>query len=203
MNDARAEFERIARASDSDIDLTEAALWIAAEEYPGLGVAGYLTQLDDLADAATPALARATSWHEQVTALNRFLFQERRFGGNAADYFDPRNSYLNEVIDRRCGIPITLALVYMAVGRRLSLEVRGVSFPGHFLVKCVGEGEILVDAYIGRAVSRADCLGRLRAAFGREVSLTPEILRAANPREILVRMPSQAAIAQEGMILRQ
>ena len=126
MNDARAEFERIARTSDSDIDLAEAALWIAAEECPTLGVAGYLTQLDDLADAATPALARATSWHEQVTALNRFLFQEQRFGGNGADYFDPRNSYLNEVIDRRCGIPITLALVYMAVGRRLSLVRRRI-----------------------------------------------------------------------------
>jgi regulator of sirC expression with transglutaminase-like and TPR domain len=188
-NDARAEFERIARTPDPQIDLAEAALRIAAEEYPGLDVAGYLARLDDLAHDAAPGIESATSLRERVAALNRFLFDEQRFSGNASHYYDPRNSYLNEVIDRRCGIPISLALVYMAVGQRLSLDVRGVSFPGHFLVKCVGEEELLVDAFAGALISREACQQRLRAAIGRDVPIT-DVLRAASPREILVRMIS-------------
>lgn len=189
-NDARAEFERVARTPDPEIDLAEAALWIAAEEYPGLDVAGYLARLDDLAHDAAPGFESATSLREQVAALNRFLFDEQRFSGNAGHYYDPRNSYLNEVIDRRCGIPISLALVYMAVGQRLSLDVRGLSFPGHFLVKCIGEEEILVDAFAGTLISREACQERLRAAIGRDVPITRDVLRAASPREILVRMIS-------------
>lgn len=190
MNGARAELERIARSRDAEIDPVEGALWVAAEEYPSLDVAAYSGRLDDLADAAAPALAGATQLHDRVTALNHFLFDEQRFSGNAGDYYDPRNSYLNEVIDRRCGIPITLSLVYLAVGRRLSLDVQGVSFPGHFLVKCVGDSELLIDAFAGTLLSREDCLERLRAAVGREVPLTPELLRAASPRAILVRLLS-------------
>jgi regulator of sirC expression with transglutaminase-like and TPR domain len=190
MSEAREAFERIARSPDATIDPVEGALWIAAEEYAGLPVAGYLGRLDALAEAAAPVVASETGLHDRVAALNQFLYEQERFSGNASDYYDPRNSYLNQVIDRRSGIPITLALVYMGVGRRLSLDVRGISFPGHFLLKCGEEDELLVDPFAGTVLSREACRERLVAALGREVPLTRELLRAASPREILVRMLS-------------
>ncbi len=190
MTTARDEFERIARTPDESIDPVEAALWIAAEEYPALRVRDYLARLDALAEDAAPGLAAAHSLRERVAALNRFLFEEQRFGGNTHSYYDPRNSYLNDVLERRLGIPITLTLVYMAIGRRLGLDVQGVSFPGHFLAKCVEGEEIVVDVYAGAILPPEACLERLRATVGAEATLTPETLRAATPREILVRMLS-------------
>jgi regulator of sirC expression with transglutaminase-like and TPR domain len=188
VSDAQGELERIARAADARIDPVEGALWIAAEEYPGLDVAGYLRRLDELADAARARVTSAGPLRDRVAALCHFLREEQRFSGNARHYYDPRNSYLNEVIDRRRGIPITLSLVYMAVGHRLALDLRGVSFPGHFLVKCVGDEELVVDAFAGTLLSREDCRERLAVALGRRAPLAPEWLRAASPREILVRM---------------
>jgi regulator of sirC expression with transglutaminase-like and TPR domain len=188
VTSARRELERIARSRDAEIDPVEGALWIAAEEYPSLDVGEYLERLDGLAAEAPPAVASAATLRERVAALSHFLHDEQRFSGNASHYYDPRNSYLNEVIDRRRGIPITLSLVYIAVGRRLALDMQGISFPGHFLVKCVGEGELVIDAFSGTLLSLEDCRERLVAALGRGVPITPEVLRAAGPREILVRM---------------
>jgi regulator of sirC expression with transglutaminase-like and TPR domain len=188
VTSARRELERIARARDEEIDPVEGALWIAAEEYPQLDVASYLDRLDALAAQAPRRVASSGPLHERVAALSHFLHEEQRFSGNARHYYDPRNSYLNEVIDRRRGIPITLSLVYMAVGRRLALDLRGISFPGHFLVKCVGDEELVVDAFAGTLLSREDCRERLVAALGRDAPLTSQALRAATPREILVRM---------------
>lgn len=190
MSAARDALERIARAPDASIDPIEAALWIAAEEYPALQVADYLARLDALADGAAHQLATARDLSGRVTALNRFLFEEQRFAGDTRRYYDPRNSYLNEVLDRRLGIPITLALVYMGVGRRLDVDVQGISFPGHFLVKCVADDEIVIDPYAGVILSPESCQERLRAAVGAEARLTAETLRAATAREILVRMLS-------------
>jgi regulator of sirC expression with transglutaminase-like and TPR domain len=118
------------------------------------------------------------------------LFIEQGFRGNRDDYYDPRNSYLNEVLDHRTGIPISLSVVYLAVGRRLGLDVRGISFPGHFLVKVVcSEGELVIDPFERVVLDHAACQQRLDAALPSHVPLRPELhLRAAGTREILLRM---------------
>jgi regulator of sirC expression with transglutaminase-like and TPR domain len=171
------------------IDLARSALWIAAEEYPALDVAHYLGQLDELARAVAPRLAEAQSARERVAVLNRFLFVEHGFAGNRERYDDPRNSFLNDVIDRRTGIPITLSLVYMEVARRAGIDADGVGFPGHFLVRH-GAGEpVIVDCFFGTVLSPEDCQSRLTAALGAGAWLRPELhLRKATPREILVRL---------------
>lgn len=191
MTSPRDAFARIARLPDAEIDLAEAALWIAAEEHPGVDVAESLRRLDALAEALAPGWPQGGTLADRVARLNRYLFAEQGFRGNLRDYYDPRNSYLDQVIDRRLGIPITLAIVYMAVASRLGLDCRGISFPGHFLVKCVDadEGELVVDAFSGALVSRAECQRRLDAVAGRRLRLDPALhLRAASAREILVRV---------------
>jgi regulator of sirC expression with transglutaminase-like and TPR domain len=185
----RDRFAAIASAKESEIALDEAALWIAAEEYAGLDVSAYLARLDSLAEGAGARLEGARSDAERVGRLNRFLFLEEGFGGNRSDYYDPRNSYLNEVLDRRSGIPITLSLVYIAVGRRLGLRVEGIGFPGHFLVKWRGEQELIIDAFQGETLSLEDCQDRLASAAGQSVALHPELhLRTAGAHEILTRL---------------
>jgi regulator of sirC expression with transglutaminase-like and TPR domain len=191
VSSPRAELARIAGLPDAGIDLAEAALWIAAEEHAGVDVAASLRRLDALAEAAAPGWPERGALAEKVARLNRFLFTEQGFRGNQRAYYDPRNSFLDQVIERRLGIPITLSIVYMAVAGRRGLDCRGISFPGHFLVKCVDarEGEIVVDAFAGAVVSRAECQRRLDAAAGRPVRLDPGVhLRAATPREILARV---------------
>jgi regulator of sirC expression with transglutaminase-like and TPR domain len=186
---ARERFAALVAPGAAEIDLPEAALWIAAEEYPDLDVAAYLARLDALAAQAAPALRPTSSQAARIEALNRFLFEEQGFAGNREHYDDPRNSFLNEVLDRRRGIPITLSLVYVEVARRLGLAAFGVSFPGHFLAK-VGDGEeTVVDAFFGRVLTRRECQERLDAVAEDHVPLRPELhLRAATPRETLVRM---------------
>jgi len=186
----REAFARIAARQDAEIDLAEAALWIAAEEYPQLVVADAMARLDALGAAAATRVARDPRLAPRVEALNHFLFAEQGFRGNRDDYYDPRNSYLNEVLERRLGIPISLSLVYLAVAERAGIEAAGISFPGHFLLKCSGgEGELVVDAFAGTTLEAAECQRRLTAAAGRPISLDPAIhLRAASRREILVRM---------------
>lgn len=184
----RAQFAAIAAAPDREIDLPEAALWIAAEEYPALDVAAYLGRLEGLAEAAAARLRGARSEEERVEGLNRFLFEEQSFRGNRADYYDPRNSFLNDVLDRRAGIPITLSLVWLALARALGLDARGIGFPGHFLVKATGPPEILVDPFEGRTLSLADCAARLAAAGAGTAPDPRPHLRAASPREILARL---------------
>jgi regulator of sirC expression with transglutaminase-like and TPR domain len=188
----RERFARIVAAPDRDIHLDEAALWIAAEEYPTLDVRAYLARLDALASTASSRLAPVCSAAERAARLNHLLFVEVGFAGNRTDYYDPRNSYLSDVLDRKTGIPITLAVIYMEVARRLELDVRGISFPGHFLVKWVDdadEREVVVDPFLGTTLRPEDCHARLAQASGGALVLRPELhLRAASRREILVRM---------------
>ncbi len=187
--DPRERFAELARLPDARIDLALAALWIAAEEYPSLDVRAYLARLDALAAEAAPGLGQGAPDAERAERLLRFLFQEQAFGGNEKSYDDPRNSYLNEVLDRRTGIPITLALVLVEVARRLDLPLRGVSFPGHFLVKLDGPPLRILDPFSGRMLSLLECRTRLHAALGPDAVFEPERhLRAATPREVLVRI---------------
>ncbi len=186
---ARARFEEIAAGPDAALDLGEAALWLAAEAYPGLDVPAALSQLDTLALPLRAAVSRAVSLREKVELVNSELFERQGFRGIRDDYYDPRNSFLNEVLERRTGIPIALCVIYVEVARRAGLDARGISFPGHFLAKVVStDEEIIVDAFEARTVAREECERRLRTIFGPQAVLTDEMLRAATHREILLRM---------------
>jgi len=129
--------------------LAEACLLIAEDAYPGLDVQHYLAEIERMA-ARLRGRVKGGDPEEKVIALNQFLFDDLGFTGNADDYYDPRNSYLNEVLDRRVGIPISLSIVYMEVGRKIGLPLGGVSFPGHFLVRLGLRGSTLVlDPFSG------------------------------------------------------
>src|SRR3990172_9102721 len=128
--------------------LAEACLLIAEDQYPGLDIAACVAKLDAMAATVRGRLAADALAEQKVAALNWHLFGELRFCGNADAYYDPRNSYLNEVLERRTGIPLTLSIVYLEVGRRLGLQLQGVSFPGHFLVKLrLKQGSLVLDPF--------------------------------------------------------
>jgi regulator of sirC expression with transglutaminase-like and TPR domain len=172
------------------IDLARAALAVAREEYPELDEGHYLRLLDRLAHGVQDGLPSGASPERKVGRLNSYLFHELGYNGNRTDYYDPRNSFLNEVLDRRTGIPLTLSIVYMEVGRRCGLRVDGVGFPGHFLCKVqLDGGELVVDPFHrGQLLGLEEIKRRLAAAVGDQVKFDARVLRAAKPREILVRM---------------
>lgn len=191
--EARARrWQRIADTPDAQIDLAEAALVIAAAEYPGLDIDAGLGQLDAMGETLRRRLRPDISATDTLLALNHYLFKELGFAGNTADYYDPRNSFLNEVLERRTGIPITISLVYMEVGRRAGLPLHGVSFPGHFLVKCAMRGGIaILDPYAGGASLSLDDLRERLATLqpdGPAPELSADMLVPAANREILARL---------------
>ena len=193
MSAAAARFQQIVAGADEAINLAEAALVVASEEYRDLDIAAYLARLDDMAATLKRRLRPDISQADTIIALNRFLFEELGFSGNAADYYDPRNSFLNEVLDRKRGIPITLAVVYIEIGRRVGLPMQGVSFPAHFLVKCqLREGTVVLDPYAkGISLSMDDLRQRvkgLREGAEPPRSVVAGLLGAASNKEILVRM---------------
>jgi regulator of sirC expression with transglutaminase-like and TPR domain len=174
--------------------LAEGALLIAAHAFPELDIDAYLARLDSLAATLRGRLRADIGGCEMLVALNRYLFQELGFRGNSSDYYDPRNSYLNEVIERRLGIPISLSVLYIAAGRRLGLELEGISFPGHFLVKCrLRTGVVILDPYAQGASLDAQALrARLDAMCEEQATcndaLMQSLLRPATVPEILSRM---------------
>jgi regulator of sirC expression with transglutaminase-like and TPR domain len=188
---ARDRFAELASRRDENLGSAElelGATLIAAEEYPDLDLAGVRAAFDALGERASERLAGVPEGAARVERLNRFLFDEEGFAG-ASEYYDPRNSYLNDVLARRCGIPITLAIVYIAVARRAGIDARGISFPGHFLVRCAGREERIIDAFHGRTITLGECEARLVSALGAGAELRPELhLRDAGAREILLRM---------------
>jgi len=175
-------------ASSGETDLAEAALVIAAEHDPQVDIPLCLRRLDKWAAAAAPAVARAEDSAGQARALIAAIHGKLGFAGNAADYYDPRNSYFHRVLERRTGIPITLAVVYLAIGRRLGVDVQGVGFPGHFLVAIAPEPRVIVDPFAGCVLTWEQCQERLTASLGPDAVLGAHHLAAATPREILVRM---------------
>jgi regulator of sirC expression with transglutaminase-like and TPR domain len=178
----------LTRRADA-VSLAEAALALAADFHPRLDAAAYLARLDVLAEQAAQALRPTRDDAERVDALIEQLFEREGFRGNSEDYYDPRNSFLNDVLDRRVGIPITLALIYVEVGRRCRLPVQGIAFPGHFLVRFDGEdGDFLIDAFFGRTVTDDECEERLRAVLGPEARFDRQELRPATCGEVVVRM---------------
>lgn len=185
--DVRARFQRCVTRPEPEIDLAEAALLIGLEDAPELAVEPYLARLGAL---AARVLAVSGPRPPDLAALNRVLFDEEGFVGDRESYYDPENSFLHCVLDRRKGIPITLALVFLEVGRRAGLALLGVGFPGHFLVKQVAGGEeTVIDPFsAGKVLSRADCQERLDGVYGGKVRFQPEFLAAAGPRQILLRI---------------
>jgi regulator of sirC expression with transglutaminase-like and TPR domain len=173
-------------------------LLVAREEYANLESQPYLTQLDRLGQALRQRIAPDAPPERQIAALNALLFGEEGFRGNAVSYYDPRNSYLNEVLDRRLGIPITLALVYVEVGRRARLPLSGVGFPAHFLVAFEAEPRLLVDPFnCGQLLSLADCQRLLYEVFGSSGRLEPAHLAASSKRDILIRLVTNLKVAYE------
>jgi len=175
---------------DDEIELGRAALILATLEYPGLDVEHYLGVLDDLARQTAPLLAGLDEPAAVVGALARSLHGQHGFSGNVDDYYDPRNSYLNDVLERRIGIPISLSAVYLEVGRRLGLPLEGVGMPGHFLVRFRDRlRAVLFDPFGGGAlVSEAACAARLAQLYGPSVRLTPAMLAPVGTWAILYRM---------------
>ncbi len=186
----RLAFVRLLTQPEEDIDLAEAALLIAKEEYPALEVADYLGRLEDMAGHVRTLAGTTTDPHRLLASLNQYLFQQLGLHGNMQDYYDPRNSFLNEVLDRRTGIPITLSIIYMGVARRLGLPLRGVGMPGHFLVKYVArDEEIVIDPFHGGAmVSPGDCQRLIDHVYEGKLTFEPRFLAAVGTRQILFRM---------------
>ena len=175
---------------DEKIDLIRAALLIARTEYPNLDIEAYAARMEELARRVA-SLAPDIDPQRTLAALNQVLFEEVKLRGNREDYYDPRNSFLNDVLERGLGIPITLSIVYMEVARRVGFHLSGVGMPGHFLLKhyCEGGEEMLIDCFNrGDILSRQDCQSRLDEIYSGEMTLRPEFLHPISRRQILTRM---------------
>lgn len=188
--DASHAFAELVRVPEPDLDLARAALCIARIEHPDLIPEHALKQLDEL--AARSGAAGLDDGLRVLHRLREFLFAEEGFRGNAADYYDPRNSCLNDVLERRLGIPITLALVTMEVGLRVGLQIQGIGLPGHFVVGArLDADSVLLDPFNGGAVLTMDGAHKVVArAVGRPVKLTEASFLPCSRRQILTRMLS-------------
>jgi regulator of sirC expression with transglutaminase-like and TPR domain len=169
-------------------DLARSALYLAGEHCPSLDVEAHLAHLDRLADEAQQQPVPATDQDTLFRSLSRYLFEDAGFSGNGRDYYDADNSFLNRVLETRRGIPITLSLVYLEVGRRLGLNCYGVGLPGHFLVG-LAEPDLYLDAFNGGLLlSAADCRRQVAESFGSQVPWQEEYLAPCTNREFLFRM---------------
>jgi regulator of sirC expression with transglutaminase-like and TPR domain len=183
-------FAELVSRPDEEIDLARAALHIARAEYPDLDAQRYLERLDDLGDLVRRRMGPEACLEDARQALNGLLYEDEGFRGNTRDYYDPKNSFLNEVLDRRTGIPISLSAVYIEVARRAGVGVEGVSLPGHFIVRLVADdGGILVDPFhSGVRLSESDCQKRLDRIYDGKMKLEASMLESCGPRSMLARM---------------
>jgi regulator of sirC expression with transglutaminase-like and TPR domain len=172
------------------ISLSEASLVIALEEYPGLEVASYLGRVEEWSTCIRERLEGSTDIERIIEEINRFLFEQEGFHGETLDYYDPRNTFLNEVLDRHAGLPIALSIVYIEVTRRLGIESAGVALPGRFLVRITGRwGDVLIDPFDeGRVLTSAECQEIMNQVFGGGVLLREHHLRSASNKQILSRV---------------
>lgn len=183
----RRRFAEMAARPDGAIDLVEAALLISAEENPGLDPRPTRELLERWSDELRPRLAGGDL--ERLQALCRFLFQEKGLCGDREAYYDPRNSFLDQVLVRRRGIPITLALVLLEVGRRVGVPLVGVGFPGHFLVRHGFHPQILLDPFDGgKLLVPEDCAGILARVCGDSIPFSARLLQPVDARQIVQRM---------------
>ncbi|HVR43964.1 MAG TPA: transglutaminase-like domain-containing protein [Thermoanaerobaculia bacterium] len=188
--EARRRFEEFAAGEINEANLAPGALLVALEEYPRIEVDAYVRQLDEI---AAKVRRRMTPGEPEVFALGHIhyeLFDEAGFSGNERDYYDVRNSYLNEVIDRRVGIPITLSVVFIHVARRVGLKAHGVGLPGHFVVKVEFPlSEVYIDPFhAGQTLTLGEIDLMLGEMSGGEIRLQPHFLRRWSGRETLIRI---------------
>jgi regulator of sirC expression with transglutaminase-like and TPR domain len=181
--------------SDAGFPLLEAAASIAQDEYPEFDVQQLLGEVDLLLARLQRRLGHDAPALERLRTLNQFFFADLGFGGNVNDYYDPENSYLPAVLRTRRGIPISLAVLWLELAQGIGLHVRGVAFPGHFMVKALlPKGQVLIDPFTGQSLSREDLAERLvpfqRGAGPEGLDEVPLglYLQAAQPREIIARM---------------
>ncbi|MBS0446864.1 MAG: tetratricopeptide repeat protein [Proteobacteria bacterium] len=182
-------------ADDATLSLTEAAVSIAQDDFPQLDTEAVLAEIDALAERLQRRLAADAAAAQRLRLLNRFFFEELGFCGNVNDYYDPNNSYVHAVLSSRRGIPITLAVLYIELASQIGLTARGVSFPGHFLVKLrMPQGEVVIDPFTGHSLSRDELDGRL-APYKRSHGLQGDFdaplglfLQAAPARDVVARM---------------
>lgn len=186
----RRALAKLSRRPDAQIDLAEAALLIACEEYPGLDVEGYLRWLDNIACECRSWVRPGAGIYQVIGAINRGLFHELGFQGDRRNYYDPANCYLNQVLERRLGIPVTLSILYLEVAWRLGFPMQGVGLPGHFIVKYVdSDEEIYIDPfYDGMILSPEDCQERVYQATGDPDLFQSHHLGAVTKRQILLRL---------------
>lgn len=175
---------------DEAINLERASLYIALEEYPDLDVEAYVNKLDEMAAMVIDRLPAELYPLKILKTIQQYLYNDLGYSGNRAEYYDPRNSFLNEVIDLRTGIPITLSLVYLAIARRINFPMVGINMPGHFIIRPIAEDlEIFVDPFNGGEILfLQDCEDLLMKVFDRRVALQPEHLAAVSNRQLLGRL---------------
>jgi regulator of sirC expression with transglutaminase-like and TPR domain len=188
--DWRRAFARSVSVENRELVLDKVALLVAAEERPELDLRSYLSRLDDLADELRRKIGRELDPYLIVGTINRLLFQEHGFRGNQGAYYDEKNSFLDQVIDRRIGIPITLAIIYIEVARRARLPVVGINFPGHFLACYQSADEpLFIDCFRGgEIVLRRNIQSRLDEMFGGRLRFRSRFLEPAPPRAIIGRL---------------
>ena len=187
---ARKVFSEIAALDESVFSLDRAALTLGLEEYPDLQIDEYLRRLDTLAARVQVISGSSRSAQNRIEALNEVLFIQEGLRGNQEDYYDPHNSYLNEVLDKRIGIPITLSVIYIEVARRIGFNLEGVGFPGHFLVKYLDKGKpILIDAFNqGRILTPRNLQELLDRIYGGSVNVQQSYLQGMDKKAIISRM---------------
>lgn len=183
-------FTEAVTGPENRLDLARAALLIASEQYPGLDILRYVAKLEVMAAAVRPAVTTTDDPTLKIEYLNAYLFEERGFRGNTEEYYDPRNSFLNDVVDRGLGIPITLSIVYMEVGRRVGMPLQGVGMPGHFIMKYAEpEEDIYIDPFNrGRMLSRQACEELIQQLYGEPVPFHETFLAPVSKKQILARM---------------
>jgi regulator of sirC expression with transglutaminase-like and TPR domain len=187
QNDLEDRFRDYAARDEADLDLEEGALLIAQFSYPDLDPADCRNELDRLSEEIAIRLIRKDRPEEIIRQINRFLYLEQGYHGNTRNYYDPDNSYLNRVLERRTGIPISLSIVYLLIAKRLDLPIAGVGLPGHFMLKYETEGgSLFLDAFNhGQILARDECV-RFLLNSGYEVH--PGYFTSATVRDILTRL---------------
>lgn len=177
--------------SDSKIDLVRASLNISQYiKYPDLDIESYIEKLSLMADEIRSRMSSGADCIDTVNTINHYLYADMGFAGNRNEYYDPRNSFLNDVIDTRRGIPISMSIIYSYIANELGVETRGVCFPGHFIIRTVNErGELIIDPYNeGKILTRDDCQSILDNLFGGKVILEERFLEFADNYQILKRV---------------
>ncbi len=185
----RRDFDAMVHRPDCEIDLAAACLVVSRHEYPNLEIGGYLQRLDKMAEEVRDLIGNERHPLTVAAGLGRYLFGDLGFTGVIEEYFDPRASYLSDVLDRGRGIPISLSVVYMEVARRAGFQVDGVALPGHFIVKHPQQGgELLVDPFNrGAVLTPAECESKVKEIYNGAVEFQPFMLGAATKRQILSR----------------